>query len=381
MASKYELTISTNYVPSWTYVEAIRELFQNALDNEIVNKDNKMTFEFNRGSGTASIANKTSVLELDTLLLGVTTKANDTNTIGKHGEGYKIAFMVLLREGKTVTVYNYGNREIWSAKLVKSRRFNNQLVPVITVEKQAIWKAVPNDNLTIEIGNITEEEYEVLVKNNLHLQDKVNSYDVDKLGRILLDESEKGNLYVKGLYICNNKELDYGYDFEPNLVSLDRDRRMIQQFDLAWETSGIWKVVAANNNEIDRITKMITSGSLDVKYFSTRGAIKGYYGSAEKAEEIVADRLAEEFIEEHGEDSIPITDTAELEMAENNNAKPVIVSETVANYIRMSDKVELKHVIKKLTLKEEFELLLDDIESKLSEEEFDKFTELIGRLS
>lgn len=380
MASKYELTISTNYVPSWTYVEAIRELFQNALDNEIVNKDNKMKFEFNRGSGTASISNKTSVLELDTLLLGVTTKANDTNTIGKHGEGYKIAFMVLLREGKTVTVYNYGNREIWSAKLVKSRRFNNQLVPVITVEKQAIWKAVPNNNLTIEIGNITEEEYEVLVKNNLHLQDKVNSYDVDKLGRILLDESEKGNLYVKGLYICNNKELDYGYDFEPNLVSLDRDRRMIQQFDLAWETSGIWKVVAANNNEIDRITKMITSGSLDVKYFSNRDAIKGYYGSADKAEEIVADKLAEDFIEEHGENSVPITDTAELEMVENNNAKPVIVSETVANYIRKSDKIELKHVIKKLTLKEEFEILLDSIEGKLSEEELDKFEELISRL-
>lgn len=42
MASKYELTISTNYVPDWTYIEAFRELFQNAIDNEITNPDNKM---------------------------------------------------------------------------------------------------------------------------------------------------------------------------------------------------------------------------------------------------------------------------------------------------------------------------------------------------
>jgi len=28
MKSRYELTISTKYVPDWTYIEAIRELFE-----------------------------------------------------------------------------------------------------------------------------------------------------------------------------------------------------------------------------------------------------------------------------------------------------------------------------------------------------------------
>lgn len=31
MASKYELSISTDYVPDWTYVEAIREIFSKEI--------------------------------------------------------------------------------------------------------------------------------------------------------------------------------------------------------------------------------------------------------------------------------------------------------------------------------------------------------------
>ena len=43
---KYELTISKNYVPDWGVKEAIRELFQNALDQEIVDSNNSMFFAY-----------------------------------------------------------------------------------------------------------------------------------------------------------------------------------------------------------------------------------------------------------------------------------------------------------------------------------------------
>lgn len=46
MQRRYELTFSMNYVKDWTYVEAFRELFQNAIDNEIQNPENKMLFAF-----------------------------------------------------------------------------------------------------------------------------------------------------------------------------------------------------------------------------------------------------------------------------------------------------------------------------------------------
>jgi hypothetical protein len=109
--TKYELSISTNYVPDWGIVEAFRELFQNALDNEIINPENKMNWSYI--DNKVIISNKTSKLDANSLLLGSTTKTTHEEVIGKHGEGYKIAFMVLLRNNKKVKVYNYGNREIW----------------------------------------------------------------------------------------------------------------------------------------------------------------------------------------------------------------------------------------------------------------------------
>lgn len=100
MISKYELAISTGYVPDWGIVEAFRELFQNALDNQITNPENTMGWGYDTNTEVLTVSNKTSKLTVDSLLLGSGTKTNDKNTIGKHGEGYKIAFMVLLRNNK-----------------------------------------------------------------------------------------------------------------------------------------------------------------------------------------------------------------------------------------------------------------------------------------
>ena len=107
MASKIELTIAPSYVPSWGIVEAVRELFQNALDQQKQNPTNKMSWEYDPEAQRLRICNKYSTLEASSLLLGATTKADDTSTIGQFGEGYKIATLVLLRNDKKITFYNY----------------------------------------------------------------------------------------------------------------------------------------------------------------------------------------------------------------------------------------------------------------------------------
>ena len=182
MKSKFELSISTDYVSDWGLVEAFRELFQNALDNEIVNPENKMGWAYDEKEGKVTITNKTSKLSARTLLLGGGTKKDDNRTIGKHGEGYKIAFMVLLRNGKQITVYNYGANEVWEVKLVKSRKYDGAEVTTVFVEKEPFWSKVPNNDLTIEVTGITPEEYETLVEKNLNLRKEVNSIKGSKRG-------------------------------------------------------------------------------------------------------------------------------------------------------------------------------------------------------
>ena len=54
---------------------------------------------------------------------------------------------------------------------------------------------------------------------------------------ILLDERYSGSLYVNGLFICKNHRFKYGYDLDPSLKTLNRDRDIVNDTDLSFITS------------------------------------------------------------------------------------------------------------------------------------------------
>jgi len=168
---KIELSLAREYVPSWTISDAVRELYQNALDQETQNPLNTMFWNYDATTETLRVGNQHSTLSTNTLLLGATSKADDENTIGQFGEGYKIATLVLVRNGKRVTFYNYGAREVWKPRFVKSRRLNADVLTFF-IDKEAVWKSVPDNDLMIEINGITEQEWnEQIVPSNLRLCD------------------------------------------------------------------------------------------------------------------------------------------------------------------------------------------------------------------
>ena len=309
MQSKFELSISTGYVPDWGIVEAFRELYQNAIDNETINPENKASFSFvqeDEKTGTVRITNKTSVLTKESLLLGSTTKANDENTIGKHGEGYKIAFMVLLRNGKKIKVYNSSAKEMWEVRLVKSRKYNGQLVTTVFVQKDAVWKKKTDDNLTIEVSGITPEEYAEVVDKNLHLHE-YKSVAVGEYGEILLDESEAGRVYVEGLYVCESKGFKYGYNLKASRINLDRDRKLVDSFHLEWETSGMWVKLSSENAEYkESFAQLVSEHTRDVSKSANNDCFT--FTAAEAYEAVY-----EKFIRENGSNAVPVTDNLEYE--------------------------------------------------------------------
>lgn len=376
MQRRYELTLSMNYVKNWTYIEAFRELFQNAIDNEIQNPDNKMLFAFDEEKETIRICNKISKLEVETLLLGETTKADDTNTIGQHGEGYKVAFVVLLRENKTITVYNYGKREIWKVRAIKSKRYDNKVIPVVTIEKEAIWKKVPDNDLTIEVGNVTKDEYEQIKRKNLHLREEAfNFCSVENIGRALLDETESGNVYVKGLYINNVKGLKYGYDFEPSRIKLDRDRRLLDSIDVAWETSRFWSSVSVQNQDntelLKLITQMVLDTNIDVKYM--------YHFWASDS---LANDLARTFKKLNGHKAIPVVNNEQYAKAEKQGYNPIIAPESVA-YLYKSATIlhDYAKALETKTLKEELTEFISKVEGKLTDSELKEIESIRDRLN
>ena len=370
--TKFELAISTGYVPDWTIVEAFRELFQNALDNEIVNPENKMSWNYSNNE--VSIKNKTSKLPVESLLLGSSTKSDDKNTIGKHGEGYKIAFMVLLRNSKTIKVYNYGAKEVWDVRLVKSRRYNNQLVPTVFVEKNHIWDKVPNSDLEIVVSGITEEVYESIVNKNLHLRKTpVKKFVTKDRGDIILDPEESGNVYVKGLFVTKIEGLYFGYDFEPSVLGLDRDRKLVDSFNVSWEASILWQNAADKDEGLaNTAVNLVNEKALDVRYVD-----KISYNPLK-----LRNAVARNFFETHGENAVPVVNTSEYEeVKECNLGKPVITTESIASLIKGSSVVNEKPTVKMKSVKEKLEDFIAKIEDRLTDDELTEISELIKKVN
>jgi hypothetical protein len=362
--SKFELSLAKDYVPKWTVVDAVRELFQNALDQQTTVPDNEMFFKYEEISQTLYIGNKSSVLNVNTLLLGASSKRNDPNTIGQFGEGYKIATLVLTRLGKKVTFYNYGVKEVWRPRFVKSKRYDTDILTFF-IDKKFIWQKVPDNNLTITVENITPEEYGDIVDSNLHLQ-KLELVRETPFGRILLEPKFQGKVYVNGLYVCTHMPYKYGYDFKPQYINIDRDRKLADSFDLEWMSSKMW------GGEEGRSTlELIKEDAADVKFISNS------YANTTKFQSI-ADEAYQEFKNEYGEDAVPVTSQEEYESV-SKKYKPVFVSPTYSSTIKSSSyyKVNEATKLRRRTPKERLEQWLNNHKQVLTKRAIKKLKAII----
>ena len=370
---KYELSISADYVPEWGTTEAIREFFQNSIAEETRDTNNKLFFHYDSKNQTIRIGNKHSDLDIKTLLFGVTTKNKDSAMIGNHGEGYKIATIVLLRLGKTVIFQNYCRREIWKPRLVKSRRYGGALVPTFFVEQEAVWKKVPEHSLIIEVSGITLEDYQKIHDSNLHLQEGYSHRDTS-YGAVLDDEENKGRIFVGGLFICKESRLkDIGIDFKPKVVRLERDRSMVNSFDVQW--------YAARMIEELKDTE-ITKHALN--------SYSGIYINSYNIPRELKDEITEEFINEHGMKAVPVSiqaDMKDMERLKKRGYKPIIVSEAKRNIILESELYEeikaenTKEKEKVRPLYDRFCEFAEKIKDRLEESEVITLYEFLDELS
>ena len=281
-----------------------------------------MFCNYNADTGTLLIGNKQGKLDKSTLLIGVSDKRDNEKTIGQHGEGYKIATVVLLREGLSLKIYNFGCNEVWTARKIKSRRYGVD-IPSFDIQKVgSLLRPVENHDLVFEIKGITEEMYEEIVESNLFLQKEKGEIKGQKeVGFLLLAPKYKGKIYVNGLYVCDENRLSYGYDFAPSEIKLDRDRRTIASWGLQSATSD----VIASTDDTELIKSSVDT--FDGEFLHLRYA----YG-VQKA----FDEMAEEFFKSNGDDAVVVTNDEERKEAIAYGATPCIVSHNMAECIKKS---------------------------------------------
>lgn len=360
-AKCYELTLTPNYVSDWTFNDAIRELIQNGTDQEVLDKDNCFSIEYDRERQVLQLKNSKSALKINTLLLGRSSKAGNEDTVGQFGEGYKIAALVLNRIGKTFTVLNNEKNEVWESRFKNSEKWHEKILAFYIGKKET-----EDTGLCIEVGNVSWSEY-----NNLSdVWIGMCGFDYEKVetqyGEILTDEEFAGNVFVNGLFVDCNSDLLYGYNFKPKYINLERDRKTCDTWNVEDITSKmIAEGMVSGGIPIEVVRRMVESNKDDVYHLE----FNTYLGDVKKVQEM----LVESFDEQNPQPySIPVSSQEEIKKVKAYGGNPVVVPSKVASLLKNETAKRFEELTKipcgeGMTLKDRFLRWYDAYSEKLSD--------------
>ncbi len=316
-----DLTITPDYIPGWKFWEGARELVQNGIDRECetedgrdpvkrVMSDYRLTVAYDEDAERMIVENATTTIERRTLLLGAGTKRENGNTIGQHGEGYKLALLALVRCGRPVTVDNGPER--WKPALVHSEALGAEVLRVEFSKGDG-----QNTALRFTVDDVLPTDWAAVVCNVRRLHDSGEEWPGVN-GTLLISETEMGRLYVGGLFVqeLRGKYL-YGYDFSPEHLHLDRDRQKVTSFDLNWE---IGELLASLDLQAERyVLGAMQETTQETQYL---------YHHAGPMLDKVNETTYREFREKYGDRAFPV-DTeyraTDLRLNYGGAVKPVIV--------------------------------------------------------
>lgn len=308
-----ELTIKTTYLPNWGVYEGVRELIQNGKDAETEFGAPLVVTHYNN---TLRIENEGCTLPHEALLFGHTTKQDRSDTIGKFGEGLKLGVLALVRAGRAVKIRS--GDEVWIPTIAKSKKFNSDVLvfDILTGRE-------PKNRVRAEIAGVTESEWTELREKFLFLADRQDAAQVihTSSGDLLLAEKNKGKLFVKGIYVQTHPALQYGYDLFD--VDIDRDRRMVQSWDISFRTNRIWHLAAAARPDIfDNFLGLVQSGKEDVKGMDA-------YAVGCVSQDVLT-KVAEDFRNRYGKDAVPVGSLSESAEIEHLGCRGIVVNSQMA---------------------------------------------------
>lgn len=333
--AKIELTVQKDYI-DWDLGESVRELVQNGLDAQTDGHEFSMSYR--ETTRTLGLYTKGVTLEPKTLLVGYSTKRERRDLIGQYGEGYKLALLALVREGYEVIIRTGSDR--WTPAIEPSTVFNGEEVLVIDVAK-SVNKY--RNAIEVDIRGVTPSDWDELQGRFLFLQDEGETLK-GRNGVILLEEKFQGKVFVGGLYVEYIETLEYGYNLDPSAIQLDRDRRMVDRYQLEDLTGGAWGFSEWDDAAFEKVWGNLLRGSLDTKNMCTSWNISDKN----------MQRIVDKYIETYGAETVPVRDEVSRERMIFLGRKSVVVSESLsyllARSLRVPTYLEVENDMKNLIL-------------------------------
>lgn len=323
--ARIPLTINPEYCSTWGFFEGVREIIQNAKDGE-EHDGYPMTIEHFPRSSKLVVSNKGVTLDAATLLLlGKTSKSGGTQR-GKFGEGFVLGVLALIRAGHAVTIYN--GDEVWRPEIGQPDEGHpfegNDLLTIVTRKLRSA-----REDFSVEIENVGVEVWEETKKLFLFLSPPPND-EVINVGRdrVLLGAAVKGKVYCRGIYINQSETLECGYDLHD--MKLDRDRRLIDDWDLSYALGGLW--TEAHKAEPEKVALRV--------YEMAKANKTEARNLAYRADDRLIRAMRDAFEAEHGEEAVPVRDLTESREMEMLGAKPVHVNNTLHSLLEKSKPIE-----------------------------------------
>lgn len=323
----------------WTASKAIMEFVQNWLDS-----DGERCSDF--GDDYITLTNKNIRVSNKFLLMGASDKRGCDDKRGQYGMGSGQALVVLTDLGINVEIQNNGI--IWTPYWEYLENFDAE---VLVISETNASK--PHNNFIIKITNISADIIDEVKQRCLMFQDRDVLHSTS-IGDIINNVDGGGEVYAGDIYVCQNSNFKYSYNFKPKMLKLSQDRDAVSQWDLQELTAKLINMTG----DAEFITQAIKANTLDTQ------RLNGYVTDrTTKAD--VNDKFAQEFLEEHGVALVTddYTEHQNNVMLGNksvyiNNERQVIAIRNSSVYADAMANVELVE-------KESFNLLFERLRSSL----------------
>ncbi len=214
------------------------------------------------GAGTVEVTNRQATLQPWNLDMGSSSKVNESNQAGVHGEGLKLALLVLLRRPQNYYVTCYSGGFEWIFNFTNHGKLFTSLTRLApeeiaemhnkTSKRETIplpFTSVPNGDVQFFIGGIgrgrdekgypidrsevTKEQFKNWTKSAVFFQKiDVQHFLRTDQGDLITDKRFSGRIYLKGLLLNESIEhksasltgfkLKYGYNFVTRQTNRER---------------------------------------------------------------------------------------------------------------------------------------------------------------
>lgn len=307
---KYELSVKIDYVPNWGLKEAFREFVANARDAEFeMGAKSSVSWETRRGLQMVRIETAGVEMPREVLLFGHTTKYGNTELIGQFGEGLKLACLAAVRAGHDILI-RCGS-DVWTPTLEDSKVFPGTKVLVFNIAPGR--KSQPR--VVVEIHGVDEEQWNSLKAMFLHLRAPTKRVETS-CGALLSDPETLGSIFVKGVLVEHDPRYGFGYDLKN--AKVDRDRRIVDVWDVEYSLRQIWSEAAQKEPTLmQSLFENLLSEAKDT------ASISQY--SAANLPEPVKEAIAAKFAEKYGQDAVPVANMGESQALEHLGRKGIVV--------------------------------------------------------